>query len=584
MNNCLFRQRVRSACGVLLGLVPLFSAAPTDLELAYASRIAYSGQFAHITEWERDPARFLAGYKLMDFMEDTPVPGRKLVGFRAIALRNDAARTVIIAYRGTEPSLVENVAVDAGMFLTIAGNRPPKVIASQLTRLGLHYEGAEGSGMLAAAAALSAFPPSDDGGTWLHEALKVGLSTVGLSYALDGDLRTLTKTSCDHAIAFFKKTRDGLLKASGDPEGWRISKALIKAGLKADPRANNPGGYAIYLTGHSLGGFLAQVVGATQGANTVTFAAPGAQEYLAACHLRTRNLEPFTVRQIFRENDLVGSFGTHVGQAVPLRNFYDSPVERERLQAAVDAVERDCAPKRAAWLAKEQGAYRIRLAAYEKEMEAYAPQLAAYQAAMAKQEAERAKMGWLEWLGTTWAGAPPRPVEPQRPGEPTAQMALKAFPNPYLARGRTWKDWAKVHYGGVAGYFHTNHSLEGIIHQFEREGGLALTEPYPHAPAVQEEAKENASAMPSARILADSQDVAPAGDLMVSAIRSTGGNPGWTWTATAGTLLNLGDGNARFTAPSDAADGTVITITAEEASSSSSSAPLKASLEVRIKR
>jgi len=593
MNYCLFPQSVRAAwTGVrrlaigigILGLGPLLFAAPTDLEMAYASRIAYSSEFAQIREWERDPARFLADYKLMDFMEDSPAPGRKLVGFRAIALRNDATRTVIIAYRGTEPSLVENVAVDAGMFLAIAGNRPQEVIAKQLRQLGRHYGGIEGTAMDVAAAGLGTIRASDDGGTWLHEALKVALFSAGLPYEMNGDLRVLTKTSCDHAITFFKKTRDGLLKEAGDPEGTRITKALIRSGWWKDPRANTPGGYTIYLTGHSLGGFLAQVVGATQGANTVTFAAPGAQEYLTACKLRTKDLTPFTVRQLSRANDLVGSFGTHVGQAVPLCDFYDSPVERERLQSAVDAVERDLAPRRAAWLTREREAHRIRLAAYEKEMEAHALLLAAYQAAVAKQEAERAKMGWLEWGKSKWAGGPTRPAEPQRPLEPTVEMARREFPNRYLAKGSGWQDWAKVHCKGVPGYFYTNHSLEGIIHQFERESGLALTEPYPHAPAVLEEVKETANPNPAVRILAASQEVAPGGELSVSALRTSGRDPGWTWTATAGTLVNLGGGNARFTAPPDAADGTVVTITAEEASSSSWSAPLRASVEIRIKR
>lgn len=43
------------------------------------------------------------------------------MGFRAIALINRERHTVIIAYRGTEPDVKENVIVDAGMFLTISG-------------------------------------------------------------------------------------------------------------------------------------------------------------------------------------------------------------------------------------------------------------------------------------------------------------------------------------------------------------------------------------------------------------------------------------------------------------------------------
>jgi hypothetical protein len=579
----------RAALLALLGAGTFLSAQPSDLELAYASRIAYSGRFADIVAWEKDPAKFLKGYKLMDWVEDNTEQGRELVDFRAIALRNEATHTVIIAYRGTDPALARNIAVDGGMFLTIAGKRPAVVIGAHMEMMGDHYGGVKGAAISTAGLALAeAVPESETGGAWLHKSFKVGLTLLGMPYRPDRDLRTLTSISCDHAIEFFQKTRQKLIEEAGESKASLVTKLAIRQGWSADPNVLHPGGYTIYLTGHSLGGFLAQIVGATQGANTITFAAPGVQEYLAARKLPTVDLAPFTVRQVIREHDVVGSFGTHVGLSELLCDFYDSPVERERLEAAVAAADRDLQPQRAAWLAQKQEAYRAQLSAYQAELASLPARLAEYNKKVAQREAELKKMGWAEWASErakdAWKGGPIPPTAPVPPVAPTVQEAQEAFPNPYLAEGNTPQGWAKVDRNGVIGYFYTNHSLEGIIHQLEWEQNLALTEPYPHAAAPAEENKTQPTALPAVRIEASTQELAPGEDMIVHAVAAPGRNPGWTWKATAGAIVDVGDGNAHFTAPIDQPEGTVITITATEASSSSTSAPGQAIWRVQVKR
>jgi hypothetical protein len=85
--------------------------------------------------------------------------------------------------------------------------------------------------------------------------------------------------------------------------------------------------------------------------------------------------------------------------------------------------------------------------------------------------------------------------------------------------------------------------------------------------------------------------LAPGATVPLLVRTATGSRPAWTWTASAGTLgvrSETGAGStgltdtAHFTVPADAAPGSVFRITVETSSSSSTTAPLRAHLELRL--
>lgn len=81
-------------------------------------------------------------------------------------------------------------------------------------------------------------------------------------------------------------------------------------------------GKKVLITGHSLGGFLAQVVGAWKKFETHTFNAPGAAGYEGAPRFGK-------VTNHVRSFDIVGRFGRHVGQVV---KYPDTPMMWSRIK------------------------------------------------------------------------------------------------------------------------------------------------------------------------------------------------------------------------------------------------------------
>jgi hypothetical protein len=69
----------------------------------------------------------------------------------------------------------------------------------------------------------------------------------------------------------------------------------------------------VVITGHSLGGFLAQVIGSRHALETHTFNAPGASTF--------ENKNGGLITNYIRKDDAVGLFGTHVGKLVRYRNI-----------------------------------------------------------------------------------------------------------------------------------------------------------------------------------------------------------------------------------------------------------------------
>lgn len=74
----------------------------------------------------------------------------------------------------------------------------------------------------------------------------------------------------------------------------------------------------VTLVGHSLGGFIAQVLAAEQVVPAVTFNAPGAAHYNA-------KLKNSRIRNVSRKSDVVGTVGKHIGKSVWVKDLAFRP-------------------------------------------------------------------------------------------------------------------------------------------------------------------------------------------------------------------------------------------------------------------
>tara|TARA_R110002110_G_scaffold11656_2_gene55811 strand:- start:4368 stop:5753 length:1386 start_codon:yes stop_codon:yes gene_type:complete len=74
----------------------------------------------------------------------------------------------------------------------------------------------------------------------------------------------------------------------------------------------------VTLVGHSLGGFIAQVLAAEQAVRAVTFNAPGAANY-------NSRLRSSSIRNVSRKSDVVGTLGKHIGKSVWVANLKFKP-------------------------------------------------------------------------------------------------------------------------------------------------------------------------------------------------------------------------------------------------------------------
>ena len=74
----------------------------------------------------------------------------------------------------------------------------------------------------------------------------------------------------------------------------------------------------VTLVGHSLGGFIAQVLAAEQAVPAVTFNAPGAANY-------SPKLRSNQIRNVSRKNDVVGTLGKHIGTSVWVADLKFNP-------------------------------------------------------------------------------------------------------------------------------------------------------------------------------------------------------------------------------------------------------------------
>lgn len=122
---------------------------------------------------------------------------------------------------------------------------------------------------------------------WKKDADKL----VDLGFKLNATTEKQLKVSRD----FMKR-----VMAMKDKKGRKLSKSRVT------------------LVGHSLGGFIAQVLAAEQAVPAVTFNAPGGANY-------NKKLKSNIIRNISRKSDVVGTIGKHIGKSVWVKDLKFNP-------------------------------------------------------------------------------------------------------------------------------------------------------------------------------------------------------------------------------------------------------------------
>jgi hypothetical protein len=435
---------------------------PTLLQLAYASKVAYSIEFLDRSTYEQSVGPLgQQGYQLYDFEEDHHKDEQ--AGFRGVAFVNEEEKNIIIAYRGTDPTNGKNLVVDAGIFLTLAGGKPRGFVLAELLKFAGHYRSMELMGVAAAGAtglkAMARVKLPEAGQQFLAPFQAFALETVfeqlGLAYDPGFPIEAHTRAIVKHADQFYLKTVHSLLAKHGSA----VQQLVHRLGVPGEPDL----GYRIYITGHSLGGFLAQLVAAQHGCVGITFNAPGAAEYAKQHRLRVRSTEGIV--NLFRANDVIGAFGTHLGLEKRLVNFYDVEAEAARLDQRWQKAEAELPERRKALLAEEQAKYPQQLEAYRRAHEDYLKQEAEFAKQMEAFQARHGhRYGATQWVLRKAQGLNP-PVSPELPVKPTAEVVYPRVQNPY---GPTGQQQAQQAYG-MTGYILRNHSLDSIIEQLETE-------------------------------------------------------------------------------------------------------------------
>lgn len=122
----------------------------------------------------------------------------------------------------------------------------------------------------------------------------------------------------------WKKQADGLvdlgfkLNATTEKQ-LGVSRGFMKRVMAMkDKKGRTLSKRRVTLVGHSLGGFIAQVLAAEQAVPAVTFNAPGAANY-------NSKLRSSRIRNISRKSDVVGTIGKHIGKSVWVANLKFNP-------------------------------------------------------------------------------------------------------------------------------------------------------------------------------------------------------------------------------------------------------------------
>jgi hypothetical protein len=208
-------------------------------------------------------------------------------GFVGVTFYDQKSETLITAFRGTDPSIQANIKEDTGICEQIAQKSKQTLTAAleqQYSRAVDYYFKknptiGRAQAALVALAAPFAIP---------FELKSESSNNTAVDYLV---LNTLIK----QANSYYRKSHQ--------------THGSIALGLGSSSE------FISYVTGHSLGGFLAQLVCAqNRSLHGITFNAPGAAQFLKE---ESRNHE---IYNYVREHDVVGTLGTHIGETRQLKD------------------------------------------------------------------------------------------------------------------------------------------------------------------------------------------------------------------------------------------------------------------------
>jgi len=222
---------------------------------------------------------------------------------RAVAFVNDDLKTIIVAIRGTHADNVWDLLCDLGVVLaTLEKSSAEEVFLLWLAAMLL---GDDNRGSSAVKAIL---PFIQFAGGQIFYLLEKAISTLGNTTGVSAFLKD---SKLPETLQILKQNNTELAKnAVLNKLKAEVEQADLFIGtFLEDQKYHN---YRLIVTGHSLGGFFAQIIAAKKGLDAITFNAPGAKAWMDQYALKIH--EKCSITNYVRTSDLAASLGTHIGK------------------------------------------------------------------------------------------------------------------------------------------------------------------------------------------------------------------------------------------------------------------------------
>lgn len=275
---------------ILAALSPLLT---TGYSYFYTPSAIDCARLSHVVYHDEPDTQLtqhgLHNYDLLETID------RSDMGMRACVFRRKKTNNIVVAFRGTQLNNSANLLIDIGIAAS----------ALECTQANSHFVAQHAK-------------------FWFQKYCNALLNTISNS--------TFSYVPTNLALMLL------------DRWGWNIStakkykqKSIETAFEVFEYIKKNYGSARYYLTGHSLGGFYAQLIGYHYGHTTYTYNAPGAYQAYRQLHprwnralwwIRSKQL----ISNLIRDHDLVGTFGTHLGKThiipnkeAPKENLPDEP-------------------------------------------------------------------------------------------------------------------------------------------------------------------------------------------------------------------------------------------------------------------